>query len=373
VISPFKADAAAVSGDARYSSPPFPILPLKLRLDVDTHTSPSASTPRWEPRHGPQPGGPNVAPASIILEIYPLSIASSSTVLEAGMTTVRTATFSEPMDSSTVNNSTVKVYSLDKIVGETFEDTNGSWNSGNFQAFNHSEELTVWQTPIDDTHRTIGECNLTYSTHPLLGDYHVYSNEGIEVEDSGNYSVISWLGDENVVINSGTGDWIISKLVFEQNSTDTKTLHVGETWDLGDGYSIKLLNLDEDGKYAWIALNKSSGKIDDEFSQNQSAYIFSTDLGASDNTPIFVTYLNKVNLAQSHIELKYTWLISQETSEIQNNEQLGDFRVKTFTDRIIIENDEDMFLMRDSTIPLFYDFKFKVEDTLTVQYSLICQ
>ena len=284
-----------------------------------------------------------------------------------------TATFSEPMDSSTLNNSTVKVYTLDEIVGETFEDTNGSWNSGNFQGFNHSEELTVWQTPIDDTNRTIEEGNLTYTTHSILRDYHVYSNEDIEVEDSGNYSVIGWLGDENVVINSGAGDWIISKLVFEQNSTDTKTLHVGETWDLGDGYSIKLINLDKDGKDAWIALNNSSGKIDDEFSQNQSACIFSTDLGASDNTPIFVTYLNKVNLAQSHIDLKYTWLISQETSEIQNNEQLGDFKVKTLTDRIIIENDEDMFLMRDSTIPLFYDFKFEIEDTSTVQYSLIYQ
>ena len=92
-----------------------------------------------------------------------------------------TATFSEPMDSSTLNNSTVKVYSLDKIVGETFEDTNGSWKSGNFQAFNHSEELTVWQTPIDDTNRTIEEGNLTYTTHSILRDYLVYSNEGIEV------------------------------------------------------------------------------------------------------------------------------------------------------------------------------------------------
>ena len=46
-----------------------------------------------------------------------------------------TATFSEPMDSSTLNSSTVKVYSLDEIVGETFEDTNGSWNSSNLNRY----------------------------------------------------------------------------------------------------------------------------------------------------------------------------------------------------------------------------------------------
>jgi len=79
-----------------------------------------------------------------------------------------TATFSEPMNSSTLNNNTVKVYGLDRIMGETFENTNGSWSSSNFQGFTHAEELAVWQTPIDDAHRTIGDGNLIYSTQPLL-------------------------------------------------------------------------------------------------------------------------------------------------------------------------------------------------------------
>ncbi|MCK4938381.1 MAG: M6 family metalloprotease domain-containing protein, partial [Methanosarcinales archaeon] len=43
-----------------------------------------------------------------------------------------TATFSEPMNSSTLNNNTVKVYIQEKIAGETFEDTFGTWNSTNF-------------------------------------------------------------------------------------------------------------------------------------------------------------------------------------------------------------------------------------------------
>jgi len=311
---------------------------------------------------------PDTTPA-VVINTSPENLAIN-VIIETNIT----ATFSEPMNSSTLNNNTVKVYSPDRIMGETFENTNGSWNSSNFQAFVHVEELAVWQTPIDDAHGTIGEGNLIYSTQPLLRDYHVYSNEGIEVEDSGNYSVIGWLGDENVVIDNGAGDWIISKLVFEQNSINTKTLHVGQTWDLGDGYSFKLLELDVGGNEAWVALNDSRGEIDNMVCVNQTACIFSADIDASgDNTPFFVTYLNKVNLTQFHIELKYTWLISQNTTEIQDNEQLGDFRVKTSTDKIIIENDEDMLLMRGSTIPLFDNFKFEVEDTPTVRYRLIHQ
>jgi S-layer protein (TIGR01567 family) len=285
-----------------------------------------------------------------------------------------TATFNESMNSSTLNNNTVEVYINEKkISGDTFEDTNGSWNSSNFQGFTLFEELAVWQIPIDDTHRTIFEGYLTYSTQSQLRDYQVYSNEGIEVGWAGNYSVIGWLGDENVVIQDGTGDWIISKLVFEQNSTDTKTLDVGETWDLGDGYSLKLLELDVDGNEAWLALYNLNGEIDNEVCQNQSACVVKADLGGPDYTPIFVTYLNKVNLTQCHIELKYTWLISQDTTEIQNNEQLGYFRVKTYMDRIIIENDEDIILSEGDTIPLFDDYKFEVEDTSTVRYRLVHQ
>jgi S-layer protein (TIGR01567 family) len=282
-----------------------------------------------------------------------------------------TATFNEPMNSSTLNNNTVKVYSLDRIMGETFEDTNGSWNSSNFQAFRHAEQLAVWQTPIDDIHRTIGAGNLTYSTQPLLRDYQFYSNEGIEVEDSGNYSVIGWLGEEHVVVDNLTSKWIISKLVFEQNSSDTKTLHIGETWDLGDGYSLKLHEIDGYDDEAWIALEDSSGEIDNKVCDNQSAYIISVDLGAADKTPIFVTYLNKVNY--TNIELKYTWLVSQDTITIQNGQSFGDFTTKTFYDKIILDNDEAVILSEGDTILLFDDYKFEVKDTSTVRYRLVHQ
>jgi len=283
-----------------------------------------------------------------------------------------TATFSEPMNSSTLNINTVKLYDSYNIYGETFEDINGSWNFSNFQGFIYAEQLMVSPQPVDDFHRTIGEGNITYSTQHLLKDYLIYTNKGIEVEGSGNYSVMGWLGDENVVINTGSS-WIITKPVFEQNSTDTKTLLIGETWDLGDGYSLKLLEIDVDGEEAWLALNDSSGEIDNEVCQNQSACIFDADLGGYDDSPIVVTYLNKVNMTPLHIELKYTWVISQNTTEIQNGQPFGDFRVRTSYNLIVLDNDEDIILSKGDTIPLFDDFKFEVEDTSTVRYRLTHQ
>src|SRR5660397_138850 len=92
-ISPLSALAAAVSGEERYINPPAPILPLKLRLDVERHVSPSHITPIWAPRHGPHPGGAIMTPDLKRVAIIPDSIALRSTEREAGSTMVLTITF----------------------------------------------------------------------------------------------------------------------------------------------------------------------------------------------------------------------------------------------------------------------------------------
>jgi len=282
-----------------------------------------------------------------------------------------TATFSEPMNSSTLNNSTIKVYIQEMIAGETFEDTVGTWNSTNFQGFIYTEQLEISPQPIDYSNRIIGEGNITYSTQPLLKDYQIYANEGIEVQGLGNYSVMGWLGDECVVIDK----WVVSDLVFEQNSTDTKTLHTYhpffQTWDLGDGYSLKLLELSEDGNEARLALYNSSGEINNSLCQNQSAWIFTTDTGLVDDVTLFVTYLKKVNT--THIELKYTWLMSQDIIEINMGSGPDIFKTYSTYESIYLESDEDVLLTRGTTTSLFDDFKFEVEDTAYVTYRLIHQ
>jgi hypothetical protein len=284
---------------------------------------------------------PDTTP-SVVINTSPENLAIN-VMIETNIT----ATFNEPMNSSTLNNNTVKVYSLDRIMGETFENTNGSWNSSNFQGFMHAEKLAVWQTPIDDAHRTIGEGNLIYSTQPLLRDYHVYSNEGIEVNGSGNYSVIGWLGDEHVVVvDNLTSKWIISKLVFEQNSTDARTLHIGETWDFGDGYSLKLVEFSHSGDTVILAFYNSSRKLGEDIITNQSTCIFTADLGAT----------------------------SQDTTLIRNGESFGVFETKSVTTNAIrLVNEENVLLTRDSIVPLVDKLMFEVEDTPTVQYSLMYQ
>ncbi len=73
VIAPVIAAAAALAGLIRWTMPPLPMRPLKLRLVVEAQTSPSASTPLLMPRQAPQVGFMMQKPLSMKIRISPSS------------------------------------------------------------------------------------------------------------------------------------------------------------------------------------------------------------------------------------------------------------------------------------------------------------
>ena len=80
MIAPVTAAAAAEKGLIRWTMPPLPIRPLKLRLVVEAQTSPSAKTPELMPRQAPQVGLRTQKPASmkIVLSHFSLGTISRS-------------------------------------------------------------------------------------------------------------------------------------------------------------------------------------------------------------------------------------------------------------------------------------------------------
>ena len=85
------AEAAATAGEARMTSlPVWPMRPTKLRFVVETQRSPSASTPQWPPRQGPQVGMVKIAPASTKTSTSPSLIACLTTCCVPGITMQRT-------------------------------------------------------------------------------------------------------------------------------------------------------------------------------------------------------------------------------------------------------------------------------------------
>lgn len=71
MMTPAIAVAAAVAGLMRWTMPPLPMRPLKLRFVVEAQDSPPASTPLLMPRQAPQVGFVTQKPASMKISMSP--------------------------------------------------------------------------------------------------------------------------------------------------------------------------------------------------------------------------------------------------------------------------------------------------------------
>src|SRR5262249_39095986 len=88
--TPAIALAAAVAGLASMVRAPGPCRPSKLRLLVETTTSPGSAVSPFIPRHMEHPGSRHSAPAARMISCSPKASASRLTVSEPGTTSILT-------------------------------------------------------------------------------------------------------------------------------------------------------------------------------------------------------------------------------------------------------------------------------------------
>jgi S-layer protein (TIGR01567 family) len=287
------------------------------------------------------------------------------------------------IDSSGLTNSTsititINPSSTTNISGQSATGVM-TWNAANFPALT-TDTLNVPYL----TGSTIERDHLWYNTTMQLIPYKVFSATGNTVEwgldasgypasGGGYYGKVGWFGKTYVALNGKTNK--LAKPVLEQNETDSKTLLVGETWDMGDGYTLKLNSIDWHAlpRQAWVTLNKSGTILDDKVIPNESSvYTYlERSIGGESNVPMFVTYFD--NISTNSVRLKYTWLISDNNIlEVTASDTYGVFKViddGSSSHTIKLWNDESsVSLSRNSTVNLFDGLYFVVNDSPSLEY-----
>ncbi len=183
----------------------------------------------------------------------------------------------------------------------------------------------------------------------------------------GAYTVVSLFGRPYVGIKNHANK--LTKLLLEQNDTDSNTLAAGETWDMGDGYSLKINSVDVGASppQAWIAFYKNDNELDAMVIANGSVYTYwEKRAGGESDVPIFVTYAD--NISASGIRLKYTWLISDNIMELMGGDTVGLLRVIS-TEPLTLENtDNTITLSQGSTVNIADGLRFRVNNTPALQY-----
>ncbi len=246
-----------------------------------------------------------------------------------------------------------------------------SWNAQNFAGFwydidsDKSTESLVVSGSISDRNRFIDSGNLQYNTFVISIPFKLYTAKGFTVDGKSSYYAVGWQGQRYLAVNGKANK--LTKLVLEQESSDSKVLSVGQTWDMGDGYTLTAQSIDARAspRQAWLVFSKDGKKLDDKVIAQGQVYSYSENVGGEMNVPVFVTYINNIypGTTSDVIELKYSWLISKSIVSIKTSDKYGIFKVSSANDNnIALINEVGVTLQKGSRIDLIGGLKFEVAD-----------
>ena len=239
-----------------------------------------------------------------------------------------------------------------------------TWNATNSDDIVGTENLTVLQTDLNTVQRTIAAGNLTYSTTAQvkklnavialnLTDNQAMTDKGLaqaapgKAFDNGEYYVVTWWGERYVAINRTVNK--LAKLLMEQRLSDNKTMVTGETWDIGEGWALKVNSIDTraNPRQVWMTLYKD-GITKDEILINNARpiYTYVENISGEIDVPLIVTYVDSIYSGNTSDVVKFggTWVLSESVNIIQSGDAYG-----IFSDAMVVQN---TLSLRNSIYPV---------------------
>ncbi len=273
------------------------------------------------------------------------------------------------------------------------------WDAQRFPGFwynlnggKSSEKLTVDQSAssLTSVSRTIGQENLLYNTSRTNQNYTVYTEKGKKVENGlsyssatgftkgttgGVYARLGWFGDLYVAVNGKANK--LAKLIKEQKKEEKQTLKLGTTWSIGEGYNLTVDALDTtvSPRQAHLTFSKDGNTLDEKHVTEGEVYTyFVKSLKGESDVPVFVTYVESIFTGaegmSALVQLRYTWLISQNVLEVKAGDKFGVFEVKEANENYVLlyNKDKTISLDQNTVQPLYGELKFKVASSTALRF-----
>jgi S-layer protein (TIGR01567 family) len=267
-----------------------------------------------------------------------------------------------------------------------------TWNATNSDVFVGTENLAVLQTDLNTVQRTIGAGNLTYSTTAQvkklnavialnLIDNQAMTDKGLaqaapgKAFDNGEYYAVTWWGERYVAINRTVNK--LAKLLMEQGLSDNKTMVTGETWDIGEGWALKVNSIDARANPRQVSMTLyKDGITKDEILMNNARpiYTYVENISGEIDVPVLVTYVDSIssNATSDFVRFGGTWVLSESVNIIQSGSAYG-----IFSDAMVVQNTLSLRnsatpvnLSPNATIGLNGNMKFYViNDTKYLKFS----
>lgn len=163
----------------------------------------------------------------------------------------------------------------------------------------HNKMLNVVMYPFNG--------NYTSAANAGLGEFQA----GSMSSEDGKYKIV---GQKYVSIKNKMNKF--AKLVIEQGPTtsEKKVLFVGETWYVGDGWTLTAESIDarSSPRQVWLSLSKDGVKKDDKVLIQGQIYTYVEKSFAGElDVPLFVTYVDSIfaGATSDAVQLRYTWAL----------------------------------------------------------------
>jgi len=233
---------------------------------------------------------------------------------------------------------------MDELVSITGQQTTPIvWNASNFGGFKYNssdilstETLTIAPFTLNgpDIDRIIEAGGLSYATSFVWHEYPIHKDLGLYVNNYDEGYSTGYLNGKQYVAINGVPDKLAIPLI-EFDSNDVKTLRTGEVWDIGGGFSITAMQIDEDSDKVWIQLDKNGVYCDDQVldtgsnSLQNRVWTYNEDVAGEYDVPILSLYVSGIMLGTDaeYVQIKYLSLIDNNVSQISPENNFGNMEV----------------------------------------------
>lgn len=251
---------------------------------------------------------------------------------------------------------------------------------------NYSESLVI----TNMTGRSIPKGGLTYTSYSKKMPYAVTDIKGIKPNGTdGSYVTFSLGGKKYTSRNNGFAELLIA---HGDSKSEKETLLVRppwfegddelapgrpvngvkrepwglDTWELGEGYSLMVKSVDIrfNPRKARLVLSRNGVELDDVWLSSENVYRYFQP--GENGTPKLITYLDSVfdGASADMIQLRYTWFVSDNVTQIKEGDRLGAFNVTVVEpDRMVLKNREPIELKAGRIINLYGNLSFFVENS----------
>ena len=206
--------------------------------------------------------------------------------------------------------------------------------------------------------RTIAEGDLEYKCVPRTVTY----KNGV----LGTYTIVGFMGEKYIARDGKTSKLV--KLLIEWGSSKDKTLAIGASLEMPEGYTLIAREIDLDGGKCLLSLYKDGIGLDTEIVGDGVTYEYYDD----DDVLVCSVKIDSVfrGTDSNMVIVKYLFLRSENIMSVKTGDDFGIMEVTSTSGGITLKNDGAVTLGADDEVTIMGDLYFKIADSAALRYYL---